>query len=290
MEFDQIVYRPGHVARIVFNRPECLNAQGYQLLDEVDRAFHAAVSDGACGAIVLSGAGSSFSAGHDLGTDAEIRYCEAKDLAKPQDQNFQKKVDDMYEYFVKKTLSWRNCPKPTVAMVHGYCIYAGWMLAAAMDVIFAADDARFLPGLVEYFSAPWDLGPRKAKEILLEHRFITTAEALVYGFVNRSFPANQLEKETLAYATRVADNYLSAPSWTGTIKSAINHMEDTRGFSAEIEAAYRSFCLMYSLGAHTAAGPDAGGFARTDVARRNFQQSKQWLTGRGLWEPAEQKE
>ncbi len=282
MEFEQIVYQPGHVARIVFNRPECLNAQGYQLLDEVDRAFHAAISDGACGAIVLSGAGRSFSAGHDLGTDAELRYCEAKDLAKPQDKNFHKKVDDMYEYFVKKTLAWRNCPKPTVAMVHGYCIYAGWMLAAAMDVIFAADDARFLPGLVEYFSAPWDLGPRKAKEILLEHRFITTTEALAYGFVNRSFPADQLEKETLAYATRVADNYLSAPSWTGTIKNAINHMEDTRGFSAEIEAAYRNFCLMYSLGAHTAAGPDAGGFARTDVARRNFERSKPWLLKRGL--------
>jgi len=42
---------------------------------------------------------------------------------------------------------------------------------------------------------------------------------------------------------------------------------------------------MYGLGAHSAAGPDKGGFARTDVARRNFELSKPWLVKRGLCEP-----
>jgi enoyl-CoA hydratase len=167
-------------------------------------------------------------------------------------------------------------------MVHGYCIYAGWMLAAAMDVIFAAEDALFLPGMVEYFSIPWDMGPRKAKEILLEHRFITAAEALAYGFVNRIYPAHQVEKETLAYAERVADNYLMAPAWTGTIKASINHMQDTMGFSTEMETAYANFCLMLGLGAYSAAKPDEGGFARTSIARRNFELAKPWLSRRGL--------
>jgi len=200
----------------------------------------------------------------------------------PTDGDLPKKVADMHEWFVKKTLDWRNCPKPTVAMVHGYCIYAGWMLAAATDVIFAAEDALFLPGMVEYFSIPWDMGPRKAKEILLEHRFITAAEALAYGFVNRIYPAGQLEKETLAYAERVADNYLMAPAWTGTIKASINHMQDTMGFSAEMETAYESFCLMLGLGAYSGAKPDEGGFARTSIARRNFELAKPWLSRRGL--------
>jgi enoyl-CoA hydratase len=151
-----------------------------------------------------------------------------------------------------------------------------------MDVIFAAEDTQFLPGMVEYFSIPWDMGPRKAKEILLEHRFITAAEALSYGFVNRIYPADQLEKETLAYAGRVAENYLMALAWTGTIKASINHMQDTMGFSAEIEAAYTSFCLMFGLGAHTAAKPEEGGFARTGIARRNFELAKPWLSRRGL--------
>ena len=282
MEYEQIIFKPGKVTQIIFNRPKYLNAQSYQMLAEVDQAFATAAADQNCGVIVLSGAGRAFSAGHDLGTDEEIQYCREHGLTMPQDGNLSKKVTDMHEWFVKKTLDWRNCSKPTVAMVQGYCIYAGWMLAAAMDVIFAAEDTQFLPGMVEYFSIPWDMGPRKAKEILLEHRFITAAEALSYGFVNRIYPADQLETETLAYAGRVAENYLVAPAWTGTIKASINHMQDTMGFSAEIEAAYTNFCLMFGLGAHTAAKPEEGGFARTGIAKRNFELTKSWLSRRGL--------
>jgi enoyl-CoA hydratase len=289
MDFQHVIYEPGKVARIIFNRPEQLNAQGYQLLTEVDTAFERAVADSACGAIVLSGSGRAFSAGHDLGTREEIDYCRRHGLAEPQGADLRKKVADMYEFYVKKTLAWRNCAKPTIAMVHGYCIYGGWMLAAAMDVIFAAEDALFLPGMVEYFSAPWDLGPRKAKEILLEHRFVPAAEALACGFVNRLFPADRLEAETLAYAGRVADNYLSAPAWTGTIKQAINHMQDAMGFTSEIEAAYTAFCLMYGLGAHSDAAPEQGGFARTAIARKNLERSSAWLARQGLYGQSESK-
>jgi enoyl-CoA hydratase len=285
MDFQQIEYQPGKVARIIFNRPKQLNAQSFLLLDEVDSAFQAAAADPSCGAVVLSGRGRAFSAGHDLGTPEELAYCQAHGLAGPHSTDWPKKVADMYAYYVKKTLAWRNCPKPTVAMVHGYCIYGGWMLAAAMDVLFAAEDALFLPGMVEYFSAPWDLGPKKAKEILLEHRFVPAAEGLACGFVNRIFPAERLEEETMAYAARVADNYLAAPSWTGTIKSAINHMQDAMGFTSEIEAAYTGFCLMYGLGAHSDAAPEKGGFARTGIARQNFERSRTWLARQGLCAP-----
>ena len=130
MEYKQVQYKPGKVTQIIFNRPEYLNAQSYQMLAEADQAFTAAASDQNCGAIVLSGAGRAFSAGHDLGTEEEIQYCREHGLTVPTDGDLPKKVADMHEWFVKKTLDWRNCPKPTVAMVHGYCIYAGWMLAA----------------------------------------------------------------------------------------------------------------------------------------------------------------
>ena len=62
----------------------------------------------------------------------------------------------------------------------------------------------------------------------------------------------------------------------------INHMQDTMGFSAEIEAAYTNFCLMFGLGAHTAAKSEEGGFARTGIAKRNFELTKSWLSRRGL--------
>lgn len=283
MEFERITYQAGKVAQIVFNRPQYLNAQDYGLLDEVDQAFQLAVADKDCGAIVLSGAGRAFSVGHDLGTPEHEAYCEAHGLAGSKSLDLAQKVKDMQEFYVQKTLAWRNCQKPTIAMVHGYCIYGGWMLAAAMDLIFSDEDTLFLPGMVEYFSAPWDLGPRKAKEILFEHRFMTAAEAMKFGFVNRIYTADQLETETLVYADRVADNYLSAPAWTGNIKSAINHMQDVQGFTPEIEAAYNTFCLMYGLGAHSGAGPDQGGFARTNIAKQNFENAKPWLESLGLY-------
>jgi enoyl-CoA hydratase len=282
MDFQHILYQPGKVARIIFNRPQCLNAQGFLLLEETDRAFKLAEGDKECGAIVLSGEGRAFSAGHDISTEEDRQYREAHGYSDPAGKDGYKTFHDMRDFYVEKTLAWRNSPKPTVAMVHGYCIYGGWMLAAAMDVILAAEDCLFLPGMVEYFSAPWDLGPRKAKEILLEHRFMTAAEALEYGFVNRVFPTERLEEETLAYADRVADNHLAHPSWTRMIKTSINHMQDAMGFTSEIEAAYSNFCLMISLLAEELPSPDEGGFARTDVAKRNFASSEPWLEQVGL--------
>lgn len=282
MDFEHILYQPGKVARIIFNRPECLNAQGFLLLEEMDQALKRAEADEACGAIVVSGAGRAFSAGHDIGTEEDRQYREAQGYAAPLSPDRYRKFQDMRDFYVEKSLAWRNSPKPTVAMVHGYCIFGGWMLAAAMDVIFAAEDSLFLPGMVEYFSVPWDLGPRRAKEILLEHRFVTAAEALEYGFVSRVYPVGDLEQETLAYADRVADNYLAYPFWTRMIKISINHMEDAMGFTSEIEGAYNNFCLMVGLHAGEIAQPDQGGFARTDIAKRNFESSEPWLEQAGL--------
>jgi enoyl-CoA hydratase/carnithine racemase len=108
MDFEQIIYEPGKVARIIFNRPKYLNAQSYQMLAEFDRALAAAVEDPQCGAIVLSGAGRAFCAGHDLGTEEEIRYCSEHKLTVPHDGNLPKKVADMHVWFVRKTLEWRN--------------------------------------------------------------------------------------------------------------------------------------------------------------------------------------
>ncbi len=45
------------------------------------------------------------------------------------------------------SLRWRSLPKTTIAQVQGFCIYGGWIIASAMDLIVAADDARFLPAL-----------------------------------------------------------------------------------------------------------------------------------------------
>ena len=147
---------------ITLNRPAYRNAQSYRMLDEIDEAFDLARADDAVRVVVVRGAGGVFSTGHDLGTPEAIAYREALG-AKPGIETY----DQFKKYNLDLLLEWRNFPKPTIAMVEGYCIYAGWMLAAAMDVVFAADDAEFLAGFVEYMSIPWDIGIRRAKELML---------------------------------------------------------------------------------------------------------------------------
>jgi len=282
MDYQHIIYEPGKVARIILNRPRFFNAQGWLMREEMDDAFARAAADDTVGAVVLSGAGPHFSAGHDIGTEEDQAYRVARGRTR---YDVFMDYQDQRRYCVENSLRWRNLPKPTVAMVHGYCIFGGWIFASAMDLIFAAEDALFLPGLVQYFSAPWDLGPRKAKEILFEHRFINAREAMEYGYVNRVYPAEELEAATLAYAGRVADRCLTDPMLIRIIKGAINHAQDTMGYTAEIETAYNHYKLGYAQQQIKPPDPKEGGFARTTLARKNYEASKEYLAAEGLLPP-----
>ncbi len=274
MTFKHIIYEPGKVARIILNRPQYRNAQSVLMREEMDQAFQSAADDKQAGVVLLSGAGEHFSAGHDLGTREDMDYRISRGQA-----SFDRfdAFRDMRAICLENTLRWRNLPKPTMAMVKGYCIFGGCMFASAMDVVFAAEDALFLPGPIQYFHAPWDLGPRKAKEILFEHRFLTAREACKHGLVNRVYASEELEKETLAYAERVAENYLENPFWVRMTKLSINHMQDAMGFTGEIEAAYNNYCTMIGLTRPDIPKPDQGGFARVPQARRNFEASGKWI-------------
>jgi enoyl-CoA hydratase len=268
MDFHDIIYEPGAVARIILNRPRYHNAQSTRLIEELDRAFAAAGADRDVRAIVLSGAGEHFSAGHDLGTPEELALRAERGLP---DDKLGRYVRQR-ELYVEATLRWRNVPKPTIAMVHGYCIYGGWIFAASMDLVFAAGDALFLPSNLQYFTAPWDLGPKQAKEILYEGRFLTAQEAQELGFVNRIYPPEDLERETLAYAGRVAENN---PFTTRMTKFMVNNVSDAMGYTSSVEANYQT----YAFGSIADPRPDAtprtarrlGGVARAlDLLRRGF--------------------
>jgi len=200
MDYRDIIFKPGAVARVILNRPKYHNAQPMRMVEEMDDAFRRALGDSETRVIVLSGAGPSFSAGHDLGTPEALADREARGYQ----QDIPSEYDRTREYWYEASMRWRNIPLPTIAMVHGYCIYGGWIFAASMDLVFASDDALFLPSHTQYFTAPWDIGPRRAKEILYEGRFITAQEAHDFGFVSRVFAAHELEKNTIDYANRVA--------------------------------------------------------------------------------------
>jgi enoyl-CoA hydratase len=236
MDFQHILYQPGPVTRIILNRPRYRNAQSARMIYELDDAFRAAGSDPDVRVIVLSGAGKSFCAGHDIGTPEEME--DPRRWMAPSDRLG--RYVRQREQYVEATLRWRNVPKPTIAMVHGYCIFGGWIFAASMDLVFAASDALFLPSNLQYFSAPWDVGPKKAKEILYEGRFITPREAQELGFVNRIYPPGDLERETLAYAERVAGRGAVGPRMT---KLMVNNALDIMGYTPSVEAGYQTYAF-----------------------------------------------
>ena len=161
IRYEQTGYKD-RVALVTFNRPEYRNAQSRVMLEGLDEAFELAVGDHDVRVIVLAGEGPHWSSGHDLGTPPEMADREAR----PWEGGLLGEWHRSYELNVANSLRWRETPKPTIAAVQGYCIYGGWIVASAMDLIVAADDAKFLPGHVQYFSVPWDLGVRKTKEIL----------------------------------------------------------------------------------------------------------------------------
>jgi len=269
MEYQHIHYQPGKVARVILNRPRYYNAQSRLMREEMDDAFTHAIADDEVRVIVLSGEGDHFSSGHDLGTPDEIDDRETR--GHPSDG---RGVYKYLRYFnLENTLRWRNLQKPTIAMVHGYCIFGGWMIASAMDIIFASEDALFLPSHSQYFPVPWDIGPRKAKEFIFEHRFITAMEAKTLNFVNRVYPREKLEEETLAYANRVAEN---DPFNVRSAKFSINHMMDTMGFTAELEAAFQTYFINRHGNWNEGDRPEptTRSIARAETALKNLELSK----------------
>ena len=242
MPYKTIIYeKDDRVAKVTLNRPKYRNAQSRVLLEELDQAFTDANADDDVRVIILAGAGEHFSSGHDLGTPDEKEDNRARPFAKGVRGEYVRSR----QLFLDNTLKWRDLDKPTIAQVHGYCIFGGWMFAAAMDLIVAADDAMFLPSLLQYFSIPWDLPMRKAKEILFQSRFVTAEEACRLGFVNMVVPRARLQDETMALALRIAETDRMT---LRMLKYACNQAQDAMGFRTAVRNAH-SHHMVLGLGA-----------------------------------------
>ena len=225
-----------HVARITLDRERYRNVQSTEMLHELNHAILHAGADVAVRVIVLFAVGDHFSAGHDLGTPEEMAWREKN----PMQEGTRGFYDRTWSLYVDMHLAWRNVGKPMLAAVQGYCIFGGWMVASTADIIFAADDAMFLGSLFQYFAIPYDIHPRRAKELLFQGRFINGAQACELGLVNRAVARDRLEDETMEYARDVAQN---DPFEMRMIKLAVNQAQDQQGFTAFIHAAHSMYML-----------------------------------------------
>ena len=246
MNQDDVLYeKSDHVAQITVNRPDYRNAQSRVVLETLDEMFKETAEDDDVRVVALFGAGDHFSAGHDLGTADEMADREKR----PMQPGTRGRYDHSREQYVEKSMRWRNHPKPTIAGVQGFCIFGGWIVASAMDIIYAAESARFLASNFQFFTVPWDLSVRQAKELLYESRFIDADEAKSLGLVNRVFKDDELKDSVLEYAFRIARN---DPFQLRMMKLAVNHMQDTQGFHAHMTAAH----LMHFVSTAGESDPD----------------------------------
>lgn len=260
----------GPIAWITFNRPKYRNAQSWRLLDEYDIAMDRANDDPGVMVIITRGAGGNFSSGHDLGTPEQMEDRAARAIGESGVDFY----NNFKHYNLDLLLKWRNAPKPTIAMVEGYCIFAGWMMASCVDIVFAAKNALFLPALLEYYSLPYDVGVRKAKELMFESKFLTADEAMATGFVNRVYEPDDLVRETTNYALRVSENNQMTVRMS---KVAANKSQDLMGYTASLESGLSDYMLMM---AHRGAGRVEGmrRLGGVDLAVRGLKGDRAGLT------------
>jgi enoyl-CoA hydratase len=241
MEFESIRYSvQGHVARITLNRPSRGNRLSFPLLRELDFAFTSSVDDPDVHVMVL---------------DAEGRdFCLGREPEDPEFQPLELSVQDWLaseeKYYINHWRKWRDLPKPILAQVQGQARIGGVGLAEVCDLIYCSDDAEFIDDSItlgapsgEYFGHPWDLGPRRTKELLFTGDALRAEEARQVGLVSGVFPRARLHEEVTAIAEKIATR---DPFLLKLAKYSVNGHQDAQGFRVSQDQAYWMHMLSHA--------------------------------------------
>src|SRR5205809_6760775 len=226
MSDEILVERDGGIATVVFNRPRMRNAVSLAMWGEIANVTESLAKDDSVRAVVYRGAGrDAFASGADISEFQENRKDTQTALA------YNKKTEAAYS-------SIRLCPKPTVAMVFGYCMGGAMALAMACDLRFAAEGSKFgipaarlsiIYGLDPVHQLVDLVGPAYAKDILYSARALEDEEALRIGFIQRLLPPEELEAATCDYLRRVAANApLSIQGTKAQIQAIFDGLTDAR--------------------------------------------------------------
>ncbi|MFN0026926.1 MAG: enoyl-CoA hydratase [Acidimicrobiales bacterium] len=242
--FERIrVERPAEgVARVVLARPEAANAQDRKMLYEINDALDAAARDDTV-KVIIAADGVHFSSGHDLRDRSSMSEFNTVlpygEFDAPGQEGAMAREQEIYLGFCWR---WRNLPKPTIAAVQGKVIAGGLMLVWPFDLVVAADNAQFSDPVVafgvngvEYFVHPFEVGARKAKQMLFTGEAISAAEAHRLGMVNEVVPAADLSTYTLDLARRIAEQPLMGLKLA---KQSVNQAMDNMGLWNTIQAAF----------------------------------------------------
>ncbi len=209
--FQDIIYERNLPSVMIYlNRPEKRNAMTYRMVQELQRAFRMVAEDKSARVVIMAAKGKSYCAGGDT-------------------TEFLSNTIEQTEKFQRENLElWRQMEKlrkPIIAAVHGY---ANIELIQAVDIVIAAEDAKFglpetgigvSPGAGITIRLPRVVGKFIAKELLFTGDWISAEEAHRIGLVNKVVPPDKLLDEALALAGRIAKR---APLAIGAAKACVN--------------------------------------------------------------------
>ena len=224
------------VLLVTLNRPEAANAFNTQMAKDLVDLFESLALDARGNrVIVLTGSGDRvFCAGGDLKerNDMTDEAWQAQHL--------------VYERMVRAIL---GCPTPVIGAINGAAYGGGCELTAALDFVYASENAKFaqtevklgiIPGAGGTQTLARAVGERRAKELILSGKVFTAQEAHRWGLVNAVLPQDQLLNEVLSVAELIAAN---APIAVRQAKQAIQkglQMGLADGLAFEIEAYNRT--------------------------------------------------
>ena len=213
MATDKMLARKdGRVGTMIFNNPERHNAVSLEMWQAAAKILDDFAADDEIRVVVLTGAGGK-------------AFVSGADISRFEDERATREAVERYNTATEKVYSGVAAfPKPTVAMIQGYCIGGGLNLAICCDLRFCSEGSRFglpaaklglgygYPGLKRFIDT---IGPANTKDIFFSARQFGAPEALAMGIVNRMLPDAELSSFVDEYARSVAAN---APLTVQTVK------------------------------------------------------------------------
>jgi enoyl-CoA hydratase/carnithine racemase len=230
-ELIQTVQR-GPIFEIILNRPEKRNAINLAMYEQLDAAIGAALLADGIRAVLLRGAGKSFSAGIDATAFLS--------LAEKYGENWHQRMRAITHDFQSVLTRLERLERPTIALLHGHCLGLALELALACDLRLAAAGTLLgLPesrlGMIPDVGGTTRLtrlaGPARAKELIFTGRQIDAQQAAAWGIVNDVVPADALLASGEALADEICQ---AAPLAVGMAKRVIDGLADLdRGLMLE---------------------------------------------------------
>jgi enoyl-CoA hydratase len=213
------------------------------MLYQLDAALVPAAADPDTRVIILAADGPDFSSGHDLRAPFTMpgpptATLEGDFTAPGAEGHFAFEC----EAFLGLCRRWRELPTPTIGQVQGRVIAGGLMLVWPMDLVVASTDATFADPVAafgtngaEYFVHAYEMGARRAKELLFTGDAIGAEEARAIGMVNKVVPADELDRTTVELAARTA----ARPAFGLKLaKMSVNRSQDAQGLQQALDSAF----------------------------------------------------